>query len=571
VLVAKGYRSVDRDQQFLLPENMRDWLSESDPVWLVIGAVAKLDTSALHSQRRTGGAGRAGYDPDMLLTLLIWAWAQGVRSSRVIERLCGRDVAFRIICAGDAPDHVTISRFRAGAAAVMEQLFAQVLMLCARVGMAHLGVVALDSVKLGANASLQANHTEAGLRRAGAEQANFDAKRARELAAKALAEHAATDAAEDDLYGPGRRGDEVAPELVDPRSRAARIAEALAELAGDGGGRAGQRAAAAERKRARERDKQARRQVQLEEFRRRRERRAIQPMGLPPTEIRVEILTQNLAEARERQQAKIDRYHARGKRGRKPAPVEQAYRVRTVQAALDRAIAAEQAAQRCGPPTAAPVPDSRAAGAASGGPKRNITDPQSRMMPLRGGGWIQGYNCQAVTSSDGLIIATSVGNNSADATAFTAMMDKAVAAAELIDAHRPAHSRATGIGVLLADAGYLSADNLTAAGPDRLIAVGNRRELAAAAHEAPAAGPPPPDATPIEAMTHRLRTPDGHALYTQRGHIAETPFAHAKHNWGFRRFTSRGIARATAEFSFHALVHNLLKAIGTGHLTPAHC
>ena len=56
--VAKGYRSVDRDQQFLLPENMRDWLPGSDPVWLVICAVAQLDTSGLHAGRRTGGAGR---------------------------------------------------------------------------------------------------------------------------------------------------------------------------------------------------------------------------------------------------------------------------------------------------------------------------------------------------------------------------------------------------------------------------------------------------------------------------------------------------------------------------------
>lgn len=94
VLVAKGYRLVDRDLQFLLPESMRDWLPASDPVWLVISVVSELDTSGLHARRRIGGAGRAGYDPDMLLTLLIWAWAQGVRSSRVIERLCQRDVGF---------------------------------------------------------------------------------------------------------------------------------------------------------------------------------------------------------------------------------------------------------------------------------------------------------------------------------------------------------------------------------------------------------------------------------------------------------------------------------------------
>lgn len=544
---------------------MRDWLPVSDPVWLVIKAVAELDTSALHAKRRTGGPGRAGFDPDMLLTLLIWAWAQGVRSSRVIERLCQRDVAFRIICAGDAPDHVTISRFRAEAAPAMEQLFAQVLALCARLGMGQLGMVALDSVKIASDASLSANRTEAGLRAAAAQ---IDAEKARELAARALAEHAATDAEEDALYGPGRRGDELPEDLIDEQSRAARIAEALKELAGDGGGRAGQRAAAAQRKRAREQVRQRRREVQLEAFRQRREQRAIEPMGLPPIEIRVEILTQNLAEARAAHQAKIDRYHHNGKRGCPPVPVEQAYKVQRVRAALERALAAEHAnAQRQQQAALAAAARSAAAGASE--PKRNITDPKSRMMPLRGGGWLQGYNCQAVTSSDGLIIATAVGNSSSDAPAFIPMMDKAVAAATVIDTHRPAESPTTGIGVLLADAGYLSTDNLTAPGPDRLIAVGKSRAMAIAARDQPTQGPPPQDATPGEANAHRLRTAEGHALYKQRSHIAETPFAHAKHNLGFRRFTSRGIDRAAAEFSFHALVNNLFKAIATGSLTPA--
>ncbi len=133
------------------------------------------------------------------------------------------------------------------------------------------------------------------------------------------------------------------------------------------------------------------------------------------------------------------------------------------------------------------------------------------MMPLRGGGWVQGYNCQAATSSDGLIIATSVGNNPSDATAFDTIMNKSVDAAALIDAHRPDSAEAQdtqgGIGTVLADAGYLSTDNLTMAGPDRLIAVGKTRDLALAARQDPASGPPPPDATPIDAMAHRLRTP----------------------------------------------------------------
>lgn len=560
---------MERDQQFLLPENMRDWLPASDPVWLVISVVAGLDTSRLHARRRTGGAGRAGYDPDMLLTLLIWAWAQGVRSSRVIERLCDRDVAFRIICAGDGPDHVTIARFRAEAAEVMEQLFAQVLVLCAGVGMGRLGVVAIDSVKLASDASLSASRTEEGLRKAAAEQAAIDAERARELAAAAAAEHAATDAAEDELYGPGRRGDEVPADLVDERSRAARIAQAIEELKAASGAGGGDREAAAERRGEREQKKQQQREVLLERYR--EQGRAV-PTGRPPAEIRVEVLEENLTVHRGRAQAKIEAWRARPFRGGHiPGPVEADRRVKRAQAALDRAIAERAAGQQAEQAAAAEAAEPGASGRGEPkAPKRNITDPASRMMRLRGGGWVQGYNCQAATSSDGLIIATSVGNNPNDATAFGTILDKSVAAAALIDTHRPSTAGSpAGIGVVLADAGYLSTDNLTAPGPDRLIAVGKSHDVAVAARQDPATGPPPPDASPIEAMAHRLRTPEGHDLYKQRSHIAETPFAHAKHNLGFRRFTSRGIDRAAAEFSFHALVHNMFKAITAGALTPA--
>ncbi|KLO25303.1 transposase [Mycobacterium haemophilum] len=567
--MAKGYRPVNRDQQFLMPECMADWLPMSDPVWLVISAVAGLDTSGLHAMRRTGAAGRAGYDPDMLLTLLIWAWAQGVRSSRVIERLCQRDVAYRIICAGDAPDHVTVSRFRGQAAQVCEDLFGSVLGLCARLGMAQLGVVAIDSVKIASDASLAANRTEDGLVKAAAEQADIDAAKARQLAAAAAAEHAATDAAEDELYGPGVRGDELPEDLVDPGSRARRIAEALEQLKADTAAGGADREAVVQRKRQREADRAAKRQTLLADYQDRRARglRA----GPPPVEIRVEVLTESLAQEKARVQARNDAWAARPFRGgHTPGRVEDNVFVKRRQAALDRAIAERVAAEQAAAATA----EAQAAqgdAPAAGSPKRNITDPQSRMMRLRGGGWVQGYNCQAATSSDGLIIATSVGNNPNDATAFATIMDKTAAAAALIDNHRASSAEtATGIGIVLADAGYLSTDNLTMPGPDRLIAVGKSRDLALAAHQDPATGSPPPDATPIEAMAHRLRTPEGHDTYKQRSHIAETPFAHAKHNLGFRRFTSRGIDRAAAEFNFHALVHNLIKAITAGALTPAY-
>src|SRR5580693_3743525 len=143
--MAKGYRPVDRDQPFLFPPDMREWLPPDHPVWLVIRVVEEhLDTSAFHALRKTGGAGTAGYDPDMLVTVLVWAYAHQITSSRRMEALCGTDVAFRLICAGNLPDHATIARFRAGFPAAISQFFAQVLGLCAALGMGKLGVVALD-------------------------------------------------------------------------------------------------------------------------------------------------------------------------------------------------------------------------------------------------------------------------------------------------------------------------------------------------------------------------------------------------------------------------------------------
>ncbi|MFF4024909.1 transposase, partial [Nocardia elegans] len=444
--MAKGFRPVDRDQQFLLAPDMRQWLGADDPVWLVISVVERLDTSVLRARRRVGGVGRAGYDPDMLLTLLVWAWAQGQRSSRVIERLCSRDVAFRVICAGDVPDHSTISRFRAEAAEAVEGLFAQVLRLCAGWGMGELGVVALDGVKIASNASISANRGEQGLRKAAAEQGVRDAAAA--AARRAAAEHAATDAAEDELYGVGRRGGEVPSDLVEPSSRARRIDQALAELAAENTRREREQAdkqAGAERKQARRTRKAAARAAQLEAFEQRRlPGRSV--TGGPPAEIRVQVLTRNWEAARAAQQAKIDRYEQRGiRRGRRPAAVDDHAMVKRVRAALDRAIATEQnRTEHSAAPTArtsptldptAPAP-AQPAHSWAGTPKRNITDPESRLMPLRGGGWLQGFNCQAVTSTDGLIIATDVGNNPNDATTFTSMLDKATAAAQLITGAR---------------------------------------------------------------------------------------------------------------------------------------
>src|SRR6516165_1789544 len=394
--MAKWYRPVDRDQPFLLPPDMREWLPGDHPVWLVITVVAgHLDTSAFHARRRTGGPGTAGYDPDMLATVLVWAYAHGVTSSREMERLCRTDVAFRVICGGNLPDHVTFARFRADFPEAAGEFFTQVLALCARLGMGQLGTVALDGMKIAANASRAANRTGEGLRK---------------LAGRAVAAHAAADAAGDELSGEGRRGDEVPAEAVDPRTRDERIAAALASLK-------------AERDEA-----EAAEKARVEAYRDRRE--AGERAGCPPASAAVELAEENLARvraARAAQLARLEERYAAGqpRRGR-PAGVDDYCRVQEAAAKVAAARVRAAAAER------------RTANRAGPGPVRNITDPDSRLMPVHGGGFGQCYNTENVISEDKLVIATELTDDPTDMAWFEPMTRAAQDAAALIGAHRPA-------------------------------------------------------------------------------------------------------------------------------------
>jgi transposase len=524
--MAKGYRPVDRDQVFLFPPDMREWLPPDHPVWLVIEVVGRhLDTSAFHAGRKTGGAGAAGYDPDMLVAVLVWAYASGVTSSRRIEQLCGTDVAFRLICAGNLPDHATIARFRAAFAEAVPVFFGQVLMLCARLGMGKLGTVALDGTKIAASASKAANRTEGKL-----------AQLAREIAAR----HATADAAEDELFGE-KRGDEVPEDVWHPRRRDERIRAALAGLEAA-------RRAADEAQKAR-----------AQQFRARQ--RAGQRTGCSPDSAAVALAQENLARARAARAAalaRLDERRAAGepRRGRRVG-IDDYCRVQRAAAKVAKAQArAAAAAARAA---------QRAQARRGPGPVRNITDPDSRLMPVRGGGFTQGYNAQNMTSEDGLIIATELTDDPVDCQWFEPMLAKGQQAAALLGTHRPGPGPDSGIGLALADAGYCSEHNLTCDGPDRLIATGKGRDLETAARgqdSAPDWGGPA-----VQAMRERLKTGPGIAAYRHRGHIAETPHGHIKHNMGIRQLTLRGKPKAAAEWTFTCAVHNLFKALTTGHLT----
>src|SRR5512144_1485932 len=112
-----GYNSIrpNRDQLFLMPPALQDWLPADDLAYFLLDAVEQFDPTPFYAAYRADGVGQAAFQPHMMVALLLYAYCLGVRSSRQIERLCQRDVAFRVVAGNLRPDHATIARFPAAA------------------------------------------------------------------------------------------------------------------------------------------------------------------------------------------------------------------------------------------------------------------------------------------------------------------------------------------------------------------------------------------------------------------------------------------------------------------------
>lgn len=207
----QNFLDCDRDQPMLLPPDLRDWLSDDHLAWFVIDAVRELDLEPFYASYRGDGHGAAAHEPKMMVTLFAYAYAVGERSSRGIERRCREDVAFRVICANQVPDHATIARFRVRHEEALAGLFGQVLGLCGKAGIVDVGVIAVDGTKLAADAADGAIRTY------------------EQIAGEILAEAGRIDAAEDEVYGEAR-GDELPEGLRTPNGRRAWLREAKEEL-----------------------------------------------------------------------------------------------------------------------------------------------------------------------------------------------------------------------------------------------------------------------------------------------------------------------------------------------------
>jgi transposase len=139
--VPQGFLYPQRDQPLLLPVDMREWLPEDDLVFVVLDAVAMFDLGEFRRRCRADGHGRAAFDPEMMVALLLYGYCQGERSSRVVEKRCVRDVGYRVLTGGLRPDHATIARFRGRHEKPLGGLFSQVLRLLAAEGMVSLGMI----------------------------------------------------------------------------------------------------------------------------------------------------------------------------------------------------------------------------------------------------------------------------------------------------------------------------------------------------------------------------------------------------------------------------------------------
>lgn len=226
----KTFRAYDPDQVLLMSPVLQDWIPDGDLAHFVSDLVESgaLDLSGIYASYEDE-RGFPPYDPRLMVKLLVYGYAVGVMSSRKLEAATYRDVALRMLCADQHPDFRSIGRFRKRHLDALAGLFVQALRLCRAGGLVGLGTLALDGTKLRANAS---RHKAMSYERMGVKAAKLEGEivELTERMQALLADAGAVDDAEDERYGPDRRGDELPAELERREGRLAVIKAAMADL-----------------------------------------------------------------------------------------------------------------------------------------------------------------------------------------------------------------------------------------------------------------------------------------------------------------------------------------------------
>jgi transposase len=503
--MAPNFIECDREQAFLMPPSLRDWVPEDHLVWTVVEAVEEMDLSDFYADYRADGHGRPAYDPRMMVALLLYAYARGNRSSRGIERECQEDVAYRVICANRVPDHSTIAEFRVRHEAALAELFSSVLSLCRRAGLVRVGVVAIDGTKVQANASRTANRSY------------------EQIAREILAEAAETDRREDELYGEAR-GDELPEHLRTRAGRRAALRQAREELARE-----------RERGRPDAGDSGCGVEIELDPARfvtRAHGRRAWLREGRRALEERRAL------EARPIPRSRAERLVESARRLEEERVVEQQANA-AYEAWRRRGVAAD-GTRRMAPGTTKPYrPPQLPAGTI------NTTDPDSRLVKTVGQKAVQGYNAQAAVNEHQILVAAEVTVESPDFGHLEPMVDAAERELERAGAESPE--------VVIADAGYWhkrQMENVVSRGIPVLIPPDSGLRTSAR---------PGWDGGLYAFMRRVLSTDHAKALYRKRHATIEPVFGQMKFNRRLDRFLRRGRSAVRSEWRLFGASHNLLK------------
>jgi len=217
-----AFRRYEPRQLLLLPPDMTQWLPAEHLVYFIRDVVGQMDLSGIYDSYDGSQGGYPPYHPEMMVSLLIYAYSVGVPSSRQIEKATHESVPFRVLTADQHPDHDTIAEFRRRHLKMLASLFLDVLRLCRKAGLVKLGHVSLDGTKVHANASKHKAMSYGRMQKAEVElQAEVE---------RLLKKADVTDEEEDQRYGKGRRGDELPEELRFKESRLAKIRAAKEAL-----------------------------------------------------------------------------------------------------------------------------------------------------------------------------------------------------------------------------------------------------------------------------------------------------------------------------------------------------
>jgi transposase len=527
--VAKWFRYVSPGQDALLPADMRSWLPPGHQAWQVTGAVGELDLSGFTAAYRADGQGQAPYDPAMMLALVLYCYFKGIRSSRKIAAACIDDVGCRVISGGAAPSHQAFAQFVRRHRAEVRRLFVQVLGLLADAGAVGGHCAAVDGSPVSGNASRFANLDSDQLTaRIAALETAIDAAAKAWLAGPGEADAGRSqqlwDDDEDDGGGGGQDG-------------------GGGEDGGPGGGPGGgvpRRLASMAARLARlhaARDKIA-------------ARRQAAPPRSPDARIAaardaISRAGRRLAAAEDAHAAVMARYQAAVAAGKPWAgckPVAQNTRIAGIRKNLATAQGRLAAAQ--------------AAAAAAGPAKVSGTDPDSRLLPAKNGGYLQGWNLELATARRQVLLAIELHDNPADYGALTTMIEAAAANCSLAGLDGQ-------IRAWLADNGYASAANFAAL--DHLMLLVATTGEATQTGRGTGGRPLPAG---WEKMAARIATPAGKKLYKRRAGLVEPAFAQLFARFG-RYLSYRGHDAADAEIKLLGAVHNLAKLFEHRRRHPA--